>query len=49
MCQNINYHLLMICKKIKVDRTIENFVGIEEIYKDEKLIYRLNCHGGIIE
>ena len=29
--------------------TIENFIGIEEIYKDNKLIYRLECHGGYIE
>lgn len=29
--------------------TIENFNGIEEIYKGDKLIYRLECHGGYIE
>lgn len=29
--------------------TIDNFEGIEEIYKDGKLIYQLRCHGGIIE
>ena len=28
--------------------TIENFSGIEEIYKDGKLIYTLSCSGGII-
>ena len=28
---------------------IENFTGIEEIYLDKKLVYRLHCHGGIIE
>ena len=28
--------------------TIENFIGVEEIYKDNKLIYRLECHGGYI-
>lgn len=28
---------------------IENFTGIEEIYKAGKLIYRLHCHGGLIE
>lgn len=28
---------------------IDNFTGVEEIYKDGKLIYRLRCHGGIIE
>lgn len=35
--------------KFKTEGTIENFIGIEEIYKDDKLIYKLNCHGGIIE
>lgn len=29
--------------------TIENFTGIEEIYKEGKLIYQLKCHGGMIE
>lgn len=29
--------------------TIENFEGTEEIYKDNKLIYKLKCHGGIIK
>ncbi len=33
----------------KTTGTIENFEGIEEIYKDGKLIYKLNCHGGMIE
>ncbi|MCI9434715.1 MAG: hypothetical protein HFI86_05555 [Bacilli bacterium] len=33
----------------KANGTIENFDGIEEIYKDGNLIYRLNCHGGMIE
>lgn len=28
---------------------IENFVGTEEIYKNEKLIYQLHCHGGMIK
>ena len=28
--------------------TIENFSGIEEIYKENKLIYTLSCSGGII-
>lgn len=28
---------------------IDDFTGVEEIYKDGKLIYRLRCHGGIIE
>lgn len=29
--------------------TMEDFEGIEEIHKDDKLIYKLHCHGGIIE
>ena len=29
--------------------SLENFVGVEKIYKDGKLIYRLQCCGGIIE
>ena len=29
--------------------TIANFEGIEEVCKGEKLIFRLHCHGGIIE
>lgn len=33
----------------KSEGDIENFTGIEEIYKGKKLIYRLHCHGGIIE
>ncbi len=33
----------------KTSGTIENFIGIEEIYKDDKLVYKLNCHGGCIE
>ena len=28
---------------------INNFIGIEEIYKSDELIYRLNCHGGLIK
>lgn len=31
-----------------VDGDMENFVGIEQIYKDDKLIYELKCHGGFI-
>lgn len=27
---------------------MENFVGTERIYKDDKLIYELKCHGGFI-
>lgn len=33
----------------KTEGTIERFTGIEEIYKGKQLIYRLYCHGGIIE
>lgn len=33
----------------KSNGEIENFNGIEEIHKGEKLIYRLYCHGGLIE
>lgn len=33
----------------KTTGTMDDFEGIEEIYKDKKLIYRLRCHGGIIE
>lgn len=33
----------------KVTGTLENFEGVEEIYKEEKLIYRLCCHGGVIK
>lgn len=32
----------------KTKGTIENFVGTEEIYKGEELIYCLQCQGGII-
>jgi hypothetical protein len=28
---------------------IDNFTGVEEIYKGKNLIYKLHCHGGIIE
>lgn len=31
-----------------VDGDMENFVGTEQIYKDDKLIYELKCHGGFI-
>lgn len=33
----------------KVDGNIESFTGIEEIYRGEKLIYRLYCTGGLIK
>lgn len=33
----------------KIDGTMEDFEGVEEIHKDKKLVYRLRCHGGIIE
>ena len=29
--------------------TVENFDGIEQIYKNDILIYELHCSGGIIE
>lgn len=35
--------------KFKSNGTMDNFDGVEEIYKDEKLIYILHCHGGNIE
>lgn len=28
---------------------LDNFIGLEEIYKDKKLIYQLHCHGGFIK
>ena len=28
---------------------IESFTGIEEIYKNDQLIFRLYCHGGMIQ
>ena len=33
----------------KTTGTIENFDGIEQIYKDDNLIYELHCSGGIIQ
>jgi len=33
----------------KTEGTIENFIGVEQIFKDNKLVYKLNCHGGVIE
>ncbi len=33
----------------KCEGTLENFSGIEEIYKDDKLIFKLQCHGGLIK
>lgn len=29
--------------------TIENFTGLERIYKNDALVYELHCSGGIIE
>lgn len=29
--------------------TMQNFKGTEKIYKNNKLIFELCCHGGIIE
>ena len=33
----------------KITGTIEKFDGIEQIYKDNILIYELHCSGGMIE
>lgn len=33
----------------KTTGTIENFDGVEQIYKDNNLIYELHCSGGFIE
>lgn len=33
----------------EITGTIENFNGIEQIYKNNNLIYELHCSGGIIE
>ena len=33
----------------KCEGTLESFCGIEEIYKDDKLIFKLQCHGGLIK
>lgn len=33
----------------KVSGTLNCFEGIEEIYSGDKLIYKLTCHGGIIQ
>ena len=33
----------------KATGTIENFDGIEQIYKDNKLIYEIHCFGGLIK
>lgn len=33
----------------KTNGTIENFDGIEQVYKDNNLIYELHCSGGIIK
>ena len=29
--------------------TMESFDGVEQIYKDNKLIYELHCSGGLIK
>ena len=31
------------------DGTMENFTGLERIYKNNELVYELKCHGGIIK
>ncbi len=33
----------------KSDGSITNFTGMEEIYKNDTLVYRLTYHGGLIE
>lgn len=33
----------------KSNGKIESFTGIEEIYKNDQLIFRLYCHGGMIQ
>ena len=33
----------------KAKGTMGNFDGIEQIYKEDILIYELHCYGGIIE
>lgn len=33
----------------KVSGTLNCFEGIEEIYRGDNLIYKLTCHGGIIQ
>lgn len=35
--------------KFEVSGTIDNFLGIERIYKNHKLIYELHCSGGVVE
>lgn len=30
-------------------RTMDKFTGVEKIYKNNKLVYKLHCHGGIIK
>lgn len=32
-----------------VEGTFENFIGEERIYKNDKLVYQLHCHGGNIK
>ena len=33
----------------KTDGEMENFTGLEQIYKKDKLVYEFHCHGGLIE
>lgn len=35
--------------KFNTTGTIENFDGVEQIYKGDKLIYELHCSGGLIK
>lgn len=33
----------------KCEGTLENFSGVEEVSKDDKVIFMLQCHGGLIK
>ena len=33
----------------KTSGTLEKFEGIEEIYRNDKPVYQLKCHGGLIQ
>ncbi len=41
--ENNSFTYTFIC-----DGDLDNFTGTEEIYKNNKLIYKLHCHGGVI-
>lgn len=49
-----NYGVIFDDNKVElfekyICETLENFDGIEQIYKDNNLIYELHCSGGIIK